>query len=253
MSRQVPKVAEHDWWFRGEANWKDTKANVIPFEKVKLTFVAESSNDNIITEDFDAAKSSLASLMAMVENPNRPSTGGFTEDGTGIRVRHAIFGVSKSLVMAVIAIKSFVQRRDEVATEVTENAKFHISKWPVNTKDAKDALAAMVDTHYICTPPIYDVSGELVHPRTYIKRFRGAIAVVKFTVTSYKWDDKNVFCIDLAHLRVLVNPSPGTPTTPRYKRKPVLDRDTEFVFDQPDFKKAKTLRHTDGTPVVVCV
>ena len=132
--------------------------------------------------------------------------------------------------------------------EVTENPRFHIGNWPVNSKDAKTALSNMLETHYICTPPIYDIFGDLVEPQLYFKRFRGAIAVVKFTLTFYKWDDKNSFCLDLAHLRVLVIPSPGTPTTPHPKRKLVLNHDTEFVFNQPDFKKAKTRGHARGMP-----
>jgi len=115
--------------------------------------------------------------------------------------------------------------------------KFDIARWPVFTKDAKAALAEIAKTHYIRTPPIYDLPGQLVTPAMYFRRFRGATVVVKFTVCFYKWSSKNTFCADLAHLRVLVTPSPLTPVTPRYKR--TLDLDPEFPIYRPDFKKAK--------------
>ena len=62
---------------------------------------------------------------------------------------------------------------------------------------------------------------------------------MKFTFTCYKWNNKNTFCADLAHMRVLVTPDPRTPVTPRYMRTMVLEYDPEFTISQPDFKKAK--------------
>ena len=150
-----------------------------------------------------------------------------------------------------IAIDSWAQRRDEATPEEAASALFDISQWPVNTPLARQALAEIVDSHYILTPPVYDFPGQLIKPRDYARRFRGATVIAKFSFTHYKWDGKNTFCADLAHLRVLVTPSPLTPVTPRYKRHHVLDYDPEFTITQPDFKKAKLESHTEGTPLLV--
>jgi len=144
-----------------------------------------------------------------------------------------------------------MQRRDEVPPEEVKNALFNISKWPVNIPSARDALAEIVDTHFILTPPVFDFPGQLVPPSAYARRFRGATVIAKFSFTHYKWGTKNMFCADLAHLRVLVTPSPLTPVTPRYKRQHVLDYDTEFTITQPDFKRAKLDSHTEGIPVLL--
>ena len=53
------------------------------------------------------------------------------------------------------------------------------------------------------------------------RRFRGATAIVDFGVTHYQWETLK-FCIELAHLRVLVTPSPLTPVTPHFKRSMIL-------------------------------
>ena len=126
-----------------------------------------------------------------------------------------------------------------MTSEELAKVHFNISEWPVITPTARQALAEIVDTHYIVTPRVYDLPGQLIRPLDYARRFRGATVIAKFTFTYYQWGDKNTFCADLAHLRVLVTPSPFTPVTPRYKRSMVLDYDTEFSITQPDFKKAK--------------
>ena len=128
------------------------------------------------------------------------------------------------------------QHRDEAPPEILEKVKFNIAKWPVNTDEAKAALADIMETHFIRTPPIYDIPGQLVKPIMYPRRFRGAIAVIKFAFSFYKWGDKNTFCADLVHLRILVTPSPLSPVTPRYKRAHVVDYDPEFPIFQPDLK-----------------
>lgn len=63
------------------------------FERVRLTFIAEPANETTAIEDFKAAKSNLSDLMDMVATPGLFTEGGFA--GPGLRVRHAIFGVSK--------------------------------------------------------------------------------------------------------------------------------------------------------------
>lgn len=132
-----------------------------------------------------------------------------------------------------------MQRRHEVPTEVFEDAKFDIAKWPVFTSDAKAELADMVGSHYIRTPPVYDIPGQLIKPDMYFKRLRGVVVAMNFTFTFYKWGKKNTFCADLSHLRVLVTPSPLSPVTPKYKRNAVVAFDQVFGISQPDFKKAK--------------
>jgi hypothetical protein len=123
---------------------------------------------------------------------------------------------------------------------------FDVKQWPVITRAARQALDEIVDTHYIVAPPVYDHPGQLIRPRDYARRFRGSIAIVKFHLTRYKLPKQNVVCLDLAHLRVLVTPSPLTPVTPRFKRTMVLDLDLKFSITQPDFKKAKLETHTEG-------
>jgi len=148
--------------------------------------------------------------------------------------------------MATILAKYYMQHRDDVTPEVAASSKFKIAKWPVFTKEAKAALTDIAETHFIRTPPIYDLPGQLVMPGMYFRRFRGATVIVKFTFSFYKWEDKNTFCADLAHLRVLVTPSPLTPVTPRYKHS--VDFDPEFPIFKPDFKKAKTQHNAEGIP-----
>lgn len=130
--------------------------------------------------------------------------------------------------------------------EQVESVQFDIREWPVNTPAAREALAEIIDSHYIITPRIYDFPGQLIRPRDYARRFRGATVVIKFSFTCYKWNNKNTFCADLAHMRVLVTPSPLTPVTPRYKRAMVLEYDPEFTITQPNFKKAKLDSQTEG-------
>jgi len=73
----------------------------------------------------------------------------------------------------------------------------------------------------------------------YHKRFRGAFVVLHFTVTSYKWEKTNTFCMDLAHLRVLATPSPTTPVTPTQKHSKVRKADDRYPLKQPSLKKAR--------------
>ena len=145
----------------------------------------------------------------------------------------------------------FDQSREEVPAEVVKKAKFDIAQWPVFTNDAKIALEAIADTHYIRAPPIYDIPGQLVKPHMYFKRFRGALVVVHFNVTHYKWDTKNTFCMDLAHLHVLITPSPATPVTPRQKHAAVLGVDERYPIKQPNFKRARI--DEEGNPSLVCI
>ena len=141
------------------------------------------------------------------------------------------------MTTAILDIKWYAQRQEETTPKVVAAADFNIKEWPVLASTAKTALAEIVDSHYILTPPIYDLPGQLVEPGDYFRRFRGAVAIVSFGITCYRWGTKNTICADLAHLRVLVTPSPGTPVTPRRKRP--LDRDTKFSIMEPEFKKAK--------------
>ena len=101
------------------------------------------------------------------------------------------------------------------------------------------------------TPRIYDFPGQLIRPRDYARRFRGATVIVKFIFTHYGWNNRNTFCADLTHMRVLVTPSPLTPVTPRYKRSMVLEYDPEFTITQPDFKKAKLQKENEGILSIV--
>jgi len=142
----------------------------------------------------------------------------------------------------------FVQCRDEAPPEELKNPIFNIAEWPVFSKDARVALANIVDTHYIRAPPIYDLLGNIIKPHMYHRRTRGATIILHFTYTFYKWAKKNTFCADLTHMRILINnPSPQTPITPcRQKRKVVYVHDPEYVLKQPDFKKALTRK--DGVP-----
>jgi hypothetical protein len=152
--------------------------------------------------------------------------------------------------MDLALIETHTQRRDEATREEVEKATFKIEEWPVFTHAAQQALSQIMDTHFILTPRIYDHPGQLIGPRDYARRFRGATVILKFIFTCYKWNNKNTFCADLAHIRVLVTPSPYTPVTPRYKRKHVLAYDPEFTITQPDFKKAQLESHTEGIIVV---
>ena len=99
--------------------------------------------------------------------------------------------------------------------------------------------------YYVNAPLVYDHPGQLVHPDDYSKRFKGAIAIVKFNITRFTWAEKNVICADLAHLRVLITPTPSTPVTPRYPRKRVLRHDPEFTITQPKLKKRKLDSHSE--------
>ena len=96
----APKVAMRDWWFRSEAFWrKDAKSSgknaiSLPFEKTKLNFTIEPSNDSVVIEDFDAASETLSNLMAEVSDPELPTEGGIVSHA--MKIRHAIFGVSGS-------------------------------------------------------------------------------------------------------------------------------------------------------------
>lgn len=138
-----------------------------------------------------------------------------------------------------------MQIQEEAEPGDVTDAIFAIAEWPVRTPAAKEALTAITNSHYILTPPIYDLPGQLVQPTDYYKRFRGATALVGFRVTCYKWDKNNTICADLEHLRVLVTPSPLTPVTPRRKRPLKVDR--KFTITQPDFKKAKLESTVEGT------
>ena len=126
--------------------------------------------------------------------------------------------------------------------------KFQIANWPVHTPDAKAALAEIASTHFIRTPPIYDLNAQLVGPRLYMRRFRGAVVLLNFTFSCYKWPKKKtVFCADLAHLRVITTPSPLTPVTPRYKH--TVDFDPEYPLYPLNLhvaKKAKLDTHEEG-------
>jgi len=126
-----------------------------------------------------------------------------------------------------------------------------MTQWPVFTPEAKAAIADIAETHFIRTPPVYDIPGQLIIPNLYAKRLRGATVSIKFTFAHYGWSKSNVFCADLAHLRVLVTPSPLTPVTPRYKR--TLDLDPEFPVYKLDLKKAKSTPIEEGTPTPVCL
>ena len=52
--------------------------------------------------DFETAKSTLQEFMSMVANPKLPVEGGFTEKG--IKIRHAIFGVSRIALAVTVHI-----------------------------------------------------------------------------------------------------------------------------------------------------
>lgn len=60
-----------------------------------------------------------------------------------------------------------MQRRDEATAEDLEHVIFDITKWPVATQKVQLALADIVDTHYILTPPVFDQDGALIKPKDY--------------------------------------------------------------------------------------
>ena len=123
--------------------------------------------------------------------------------------------------------------------EEVESALFKIEEWPVITPSAKNALAAIVDSHFILTPPVYDHPGQLIRPRDYVRHFRGATVVVNFGIMYFSWENRNMFCAELAHLCVLVTPSPYMPVTPHLLKRMVLDHDRRYPITQPNFKKAR--------------
>ena len=63
-----------------------------PFKKVKLTFIANPSNNSALIEEFKVAKLTPTELVAVVAISGTPTVGGFTEKG--IKICHAIFTVS---------------------------------------------------------------------------------------------------------------------------------------------------------------
>lgn len=88
-------MAENDWWFRSEANWKyDPSDTGVQFEKIKLSFIAEAPEDTEIAQDFKTAESKLKTLIDDIADPNLPINGALTEKG--LKIRHGIFTVSKS-------------------------------------------------------------------------------------------------------------------------------------------------------------
>ena len=88
-------------------------------------------------------------------------------------------------------------------------------------------------------PPVYDHPGQLIQSRDYARCFRGATVIVNFGITYFSWENKNTFCAELAHLCVLVTPSPYTPVTLRLLKRMVLDHDRRYPITQPNFKKAR--------------
>lgn len=100
----------------------------------------------------------------------------------------------------------------------------------------------IAESHYIRTPPIFDRPGQLVLPPMYQRRTRGALVVLNFTVTCYKWEKVNTFCMDFRHLRVIATPSPTTPVTPTQKHSNIRGVDELYPgphIKQPDFKRAR--------------
>ena len=82
-----------------------------------------------------------------------------------------------------------------MTSEELAKVHFNISEWPVITPTACQALAEIVDTHYIVTPCVYDLPGQLIHPLDYARRFRGTTVIAKFTFTYYQWGDKkHILC-----------------------------------------------------------
>jgi len=86
------KVAENNWWFRSEANWKDEEG-CGPFHWVKLTFIGEAPQDSDAAKDFKAAEKNLKNLIEKAANADVSTEGGFTDQG--LKIRHGIFGVSR--------------------------------------------------------------------------------------------------------------------------------------------------------------
>lgn len=103
---------------------------------------------------------------------------------------------------------------------------------PVSGDIAVAELAAMKATHVFNILPAYDVDGDLIMPKDYESRLKGAVVVMSATLKHYDFTARasspasNTFVADVVKIRVLV---PPVELVAEQERKRVPARDTDFM------------------------
>ena len=100
---------------------------------------------------------------------------------------------------------------------------YRVEGWPVSSTAARTALNALKDTHRTRPLQAYDMHGALIAPYDYMKRLRGAVCVVRFSLAAYLFGQvpkhRHTFVADVTYMRVLVPPTaPSVPSSPRKSR-----------------------------------
>jgi hypothetical protein len=62
---------------------------------------------------------------------------------------------------------------------------FHIANWPVFSPSAKKELESMLGTHTVVPLPAYDAEGNLISPREYRSKLKGALVAMRFDLTHW--------------------------------------------------------------------
>ncbi|KAJ7281448.1 hypothetical protein C8J57DRAFT_1495107 [Mycena rebaudengoi] len=110
----------------------------------------------------------------------------------------------------------------------SSEGKFKIADWPVNSIQAREALADMTSTHRVTQlPTAYDIAGKLIQPGQYKKTLMGAVVRASFALRHWNIasEEEGVvghdsYAADIDSIRVIVAAPPFlTPSSSPRKRK----------------------------------
>lgn len=60
-----------------------------------------------------------------------------------------------------------------------------MANWPVFSPSARKELESMQGTHCVIPLPAYDIDGNLISPREYRAKLKGALVVMRFDLTHW--------------------------------------------------------------------
>ena len=99
-----------------------------------------------------------------------------------------------------------------------------MANWPVSSPSAKKELASMQGTHNVVPLPAYDSEGNLISPREYRSKLKGALVVMRFDLTHWSFPARegrsaaDTFVANIRRIDLLEESLPISTTT-----KHVLD------------------------------
>ncbi|KAL1947153.1 hypothetical protein VTO73DRAFT_14114 [Trametes versicolor] len=212
----IANIAPDLCFLQPDGNWKATAVKTFAETTLAFALVAPDAHFNGASDDYHLAAENLNLFIRGKVHPQAggPPQGAKFPDASfaHIRLRHAVF--------------------ESVSTEGNaEDAplgeQFSIAKWPTSTTVTQAALQSIKESHRTRPLPAFDVNGVLIEPKSYVEKLRGATVLAKFNILHYNIgtsrtgqrgnarEIKDVFCLDVEYLRVIIAPL----RTPPVKRK----------------------------------